>query len=158
MAGSPGGAHDNRVFLYPEIAKQPHEYLASGEYLLADSAYPVSEITVAPCKKPAALKRENETFNLYHSRTRIAAEHTIGILKGRFKSLKALRLTIRTRKIMLGPFIGFELVVSYTTYFMMMSTRKVGSNLMMMPRLAPFYNQNPRNLARKNKKLLSDVL
>ena len=85
-------------FLYSKIGKQPRKYFAPGEYLLADSAYPVSEITVAPYKKPAALKRDNETFNLYHSRTRITAEHTIGILKGRFKSLKALRLTIKDKK------------------------------------------------------------
>lgn len=98
MAGFPGGAHDCRVFLYSKIAKNSPKYFTTGEYLLADSAYPVSEITVAPYKKPAASTSENEKFNFYHSRTRIAAEHTIGILKGRFKSLKSLRINIGNKK------------------------------------------------------------
>ena len=80
MAGFLGGAHDCRVFHYSKIAKLLHKDFTEGEYLLADSAYPVSEITVAPYKKPVALLRPNELFNLFHSRTRIAAEHTIGIL------------------------------------------------------------------------------
>ncbi|GAU88007.1 hypothetical protein RvY_00780 [Ramazzottius varieornatus] len=51
------------------------------EYLLANSAYPVSEITVPPYKKPAKDTAENSRFNTLHATARFVAEHTIGILK-----------------------------------------------------------------------------
>lgn len=42
--------------------------------------------------------RENEEFNKAVSRVRIRSEHTIGYLKGRFHSLKHLRVRIKDRK------------------------------------------------------------
>jgi hypothetical protein len=48
----------------------------------------------APYKKPASLEDDNETFNNHVSMLRIRSEHAIGFLKGRFHSLKHLRVNI----------------------------------------------------------------
>lgn len=49
---------------------------------------------VAPYKKPDRDLPDNETFNNHVSMVRIRSEHAIGFLKGRFHSLKNLRLNI----------------------------------------------------------------
>lgn len=48
----------------------------------------------APYKKPESLADDNETFNNHVSILRIRSEHAIGFLKGRFHSLKHLRVNI----------------------------------------------------------------
>lgn len=49
---------------------------------------------VSPYKKPERDVPENEEFNNHVSIVRIRSEHAIGYLKGRFHSLKHLRLRI----------------------------------------------------------------
>lgn len=49
---------------------------------------------IIPYKSPATSIKDNRTFNFHLSRIRIRAEHTIGYLKGRFQSLKELRVQI----------------------------------------------------------------
>jgi hypothetical protein len=53
---------------------------------------------VAPFKKPFSLEPGNEEFNNHVSMVRIRSEHAIGFLKGRFHSLKGLRVNIRDEK------------------------------------------------------------
>jgi hypothetical protein len=50
---------------------------------------------VAPFRRPYSLEPGNEKFNNHVSMIRIRSEHAIGFLKGRFQSLKKLRLTIK---------------------------------------------------------------
>lgn len=50
---------------------------------------------VSPYKKPHSLQPGNEEFNNHISMVRIRSEHTIGFLKGRFQSLKGLRVSIK---------------------------------------------------------------
>lgn len=50
---------------------------------------------VAPYKKPLRDLPENQVFNNHVSMLRIRSEHAIGFLKGRFQSLKSLRINIR---------------------------------------------------------------
>lgn len=45
-------------------------------------------------KSPASLLKENCSFNYYLSRIRIQSEYAISYLKGRFQSLKELRIQI----------------------------------------------------------------
>lgn len=52
---------------------------------------------VAPYKKPLRNLPENETFNMHVSRVWIRSEHAIGYFKGRFQSLKGLRVNIKDR-------------------------------------------------------------
>jgi hypothetical protein len=53
---------------------------------------------VSPYKKPERDLPDNEEFNKHVSRVRIRSEHAIGFLKGRFHSLKNLRLSISDKK------------------------------------------------------------
>ena len=96
-AGFPGCSHDSRVFSYSKLARNSSRYFSKTEYLLADSAYPVSDITVPSYEGAGSRTAENEAFNLCHSRTRIVVKHTNGVLKGRFQSLKSLRLQIKNK-------------------------------------------------------------
>lgn len=49
---------------------------------------------VAPYKMPEREQPDNEIFNNHVSMVRIRSEHAIGFLKGRFQSLKGLRIRI----------------------------------------------------------------
>jgi hypothetical protein len=53
---------------------------------------------VAPYKKPERDLHDNEIFNNHVSMLRIRSEHAIGFLKGRFQSLKRLRIKIKDEK------------------------------------------------------------
>jgi DDE superfamily endonuclease len=58
----------------------------------------ISAWVVAPYKKPERDLPENEVFNNHLSHIRIRSEHAIGYLKGRFQSLKELRVQIMNQK------------------------------------------------------------
>jgi hypothetical protein len=53
---------------------------------------------VSPYKKPHSLLAGNEELNNHVSMVRIRSEHAIGFLKGRFQSLKGLRVSIKDQK------------------------------------------------------------
>jgi hypothetical protein len=53
---------------------------------------------IAPYKKPERDLPDNTSFNNHVSMVRIRSEHAIGFLKGRFQSLKRLRVNIRNEK------------------------------------------------------------
>lgn len=88
--------------------------LEDDEFVWADSAYPVcafpsvnptsltarqiSYWVVAPYKKPERDLPDNEKFNNHVSMVRIRSEHAIGFLKGRFQSLKGLRISIKDER------------------------------------------------------------
>ncbi|KAF8220343.1 hypothetical protein L208DRAFT_1127843, partial [Tricholoma matsutake] len=80
------------------LAKEHHILMEPGEWVWADSAYPVDTWIVSPYKKPERDIPEDEEFNKHVSRVRIQSEHAIGFLKGRFHSLKNLRLHIKDKK------------------------------------------------------------
>jgi hypothetical protein len=80
------------------LAKDHEHLMEPGEWVWADSAYPVDVWIVSPYKKPERDLPDNEEFNKHVSRVRIRSEHAIGFLKGRFHSLKNLRLKIRDKK------------------------------------------------------------
>ncbi|KZT63661.1 hypothetical protein DAEQUDRAFT_634792, partial [Daedalea quercina L-15889] len=72
--------------------------LDEGEFVWADSAYPIDIWVVAPYKRPDRDLPENERFNNHVSIIRVRSEHAIGFLKGRFQSLKHLRINIHNEK------------------------------------------------------------
>ena len=53
---------------------------------------------MAPFKKPESNDPDNAIFNNHVSILRIRSEHAIGFLKGRFQSLKGLRVNISNEK------------------------------------------------------------
>jgi len=68
--------------------------LGEGCWAWGDAGYPMQEWLVIPYQKPEKDIAENRTFNYQLSRIRVASEHTIGLLKGRFQSLSGLRAKI----------------------------------------------------------------
>jgi hypothetical protein len=62
------------------------------------SYFQIAPWLVAPYKKPERDLPQNKTFNNHLSIIRIRSEYAIGFLKGRFQSLKELRVKIRNEK------------------------------------------------------------
>lgn len=89
--GCPGSAADSTVFKRMKHYQDPTTFFSPGEFLLADSAYGVSRFCVPPFKSPAAKHPDNAAFNYYLAHSRVRNEHCIGVLKGRWQSLKELR-------------------------------------------------------------------
>lgn len=96
--GLPGCAHDARVFRLSDLGQQLESYFEGDEYLLADSGYANTERVIANYKRPLANLPDNQRYNYYHSAARIRVEHCIGILKGRFPSLRGLPIRIRNKR------------------------------------------------------------
>ncbi|RDB17113.1 hypothetical protein Hypma_001673 [Hypsizygus marmoreus] len=69
--------------------------MEDGEWIWADSAYPIDDWVVAPYKKPKHDEPLNAEFNNHLSIIHIRSEHAIGFLKGCFQSLKDLHMHIK---------------------------------------------------------------
>lgn len=91
-----GSCHDARVYANSKLAHRPASYFSRDEYLLADSGYKLTPAIITPFRKSATRDRRVRDFNLHLAQARINVEHTIGMLKGRFQSLRGLRISIRT--------------------------------------------------------------
>jgi hypothetical protein len=65
--------------------------MSNGEYLLADAGYALSPKVVVPYRSPVGEELE---FNRKISPARIIIEHVMGLLKGRWSSLRGLRVKI----------------------------------------------------------------
>ncbi|KAG2744241.1 hypothetical protein P692DRAFT_20744198, partial [Suillus brevipes Sb2] len=68
--------------------------LKDGEFIWADSAYPIQTWVVAPHKMPEWEEPDNQVFNNHVSMFHIQSEHAIGYLKGHFHSLKGIHVNI----------------------------------------------------------------
>jgi hypothetical protein len=99
-SGWPGSAHDARIYDNSRLCLHPDQFFSGDEYLLADSAFSPSLNIVPVFKRPphSALPPDEARFNRQLSRIQVRVEHCIGILKGRFQSLKGLRIVIRREK------------------------------------------------------------
>ncbi|POW02002.1 hypothetical protein PSTT_12096 [Puccinia striiformis] len=93
LTGWPGCCHDTRLWENSELKLKENELFTPGEYLVADSGFPVETNVVPAFKRPAhaAMPRPKKRFNHHLSSIRVCNEHCIGILKGRFQSLRGLR-------------------------------------------------------------------
>jgi len=86
--GWPGSVHDARVFRNSSFYKNYSQLIQDDDYLLGDSAYPISPFLIPPFKDPSS--RKQKEFNQFHSRHRVVVENAFGRLKARFKMLKDL--------------------------------------------------------------------
>ena len=81
-----------------QIAQQPEKFFDHNQFLFADSAYTSDRFTLPAYKGKELLNAQNVDFNYHLAQSRVRIEHAIGILKGRFSSLREMRTQIRNRK------------------------------------------------------------
>lgn len=72
-----------------------------------DSGYAPSKTVVSAYKPPNTGFEENSDFSTFLAEARVAHEHTIGMLKGRFQSLRGLRIHIRDKATHARAVLGF---------------------------------------------------
>ncbi|VDC03502.1 unnamed protein product [Peniophora sp. CBMAI 1063] len=96
--GYVGSTHDSTAWQKTKIYAEHEDLLAEGEWIWGDSAYPIESWLVAPFKMPEARHPDKESFNTALSHLRIRNEHANALLKGRFGSLRGLRLNISDEK------------------------------------------------------------
>lgn len=94
--GHTGSAHDAYAFESTRVYQEHDELLEDNEWIWADSAYPSTTWCVPPFKRlpGRALTRRQRKFNYRLATVRVRSEHAIGLLKGRFQSLRELRIQI----------------------------------------------------------------
>lgn len=90
--GWPGSVADSDAYKCSTLYRQPGLFLGPGEVIIADSGYACKAPVCTPYKHPAAAVPDNKLFNELFSRARVCIEHVNGILKGRFMSLKGIRI------------------------------------------------------------------
>ena len=91
--GWPGSVHDAKVYKNSYFYQNVSKIIKEEEYLLGDSAYPLSTFLIKPfvnSQIPSQIR-----FNVIHSLHRVVIENAFGRLKNRFIALKDLN----TRKI-----------------------------------------------------------
>ena len=82
QAGWSGNVFDSTVFDNSDICLRPEAVFSTGEFFIADASYGIKLDLCTPYKQPAA------TF------PRCTIEHVNGMLKGRFASLKGVRILV----------------------------------------------------------------
>ncbi|KAF8576129.1 hypothetical protein K439DRAFT_1649368 [Ramaria rubella] len=95
--GLPDSQHDAMAWKGTRIPQEHEQLLGRDEWVWADTAYPLQTWCQAPYKKfirPDKDLPENAKYNYYVSRVHVHSEHCVGFLKGRWSSLRGLRLHI----------------------------------------------------------------
>ena len=114
--GHPGSVHDAYAFQGTQMGRNPEQVIPPDHWIWADSAYPMQPWCVVPFKATGeGLTRTKNLYNKYLSKVssnflvrpkkrplntqvRVRVEHVFAALKGRFQSLRELRLQVRTKK------------------------------------------------------------
>ncbi|KIJ48820.1 hypothetical protein M422DRAFT_247179 [Sphaerobolus stellatus SS14] len=73
--GLPGSQHDATAWKETRIPKECATLLGAGEWVWADSAYPLQSWCQAPYKRPEKDIRENATYNFMLSGVHVRSEH-----------------------------------------------------------------------------------
>ncbi|KAE9355365.1 hypothetical protein PR003_g2898 [Phytophthora rubi] len=101
-SGWPGSCADSTVNREMALSKDGYkrQFFSEGQYLLADSAYPADKTynTLDPAYKKYQAGTDNEAFNTCVAHVRVVNEHTIGVLKSRWSSLRELRVQIKIKE------------------------------------------------------------
>ena len=90
----PASAHDSMVFKLTPLYRQIETVFNHDEYILADKAYALERHVIVPYKEPLASRPNYSAFNYALSIPRVKIEHTFGILKGRWPSLRDIPIRI----------------------------------------------------------------
>ncbi|KAK9744063.1 DDE superfamily endonuclease [Popillia japonica] len=95
--GEVGSMHDSRVFcrspLHRELQTNPERLLGKDGHLVGDSAYTLAHYMMTPFRDNGHLLDEQTHYNYIHASIRKSIERTFGLLKGKWRSLKALEST-----------------------------------------------------------------
>ncbi|CAG8650757.1 435_t:CDS:1 [Scutellospora calospora] len=84
--------HDAKVFQNSSLYCCRNQLFEETNYVLADSAYPISLNIIPSFKNPLSLdKNQQIAFNKKYSKSRVIVEQIFGQLKNRFQLLKELR-------------------------------------------------------------------
>jgi hypothetical protein len=95
QSGWPGSVYDATVFGQSDVCLNPEQYFNPGEFLIADSGYGGMWYLCTPYRQPAASIPHNKVFNELFSSGRIVIEHVNGIVKGRWCSLRGIRIQVK---------------------------------------------------------------
>src|SRR6266540_597801 len=82
----PGSVHDAKVYKNSNFYKKKDELIIDDDFLLGDSAYPISPFCITPFCLSSNLQEKK--FNIMHSLHRVVVENAFGLLKSRFTCLK----------------------------------------------------------------------
>lgn len=93
FAGWPGSVHDSRVLRNSPITAEL-EKMPGNLHILGDSAYPLSTFLMTPFKETGNLGDQERRFNVLHSTTRSIIERSFALLKGKFRGLKSLDMSL----------------------------------------------------------------
>jgi len=96
VLGCTGAAPDTYVQSTAAWHRRPNVYFTNGQYLLGDMGMLYSRHVIGPFKEPECAFAEHRNYDHQLARLQVKSEHAIGILKGRWGSLKELRLTLAT--------------------------------------------------------------
>ena len=84
--GWPGFVYNAKVYKNSYFYQNVFKIIKGDEFLLGDSAYPISPFLITPFRLSS--NRQQKNFNYTHSLHRVVVEHAFGRLKSRFVSLK----------------------------------------------------------------------
>jgi hypothetical protein len=88
--GWPGSVHDAKVYRNSYFYQNVSTLIEGWDYLLGDSAYPLSSFLIKPFNNPENTLQTQ--FNITHSLHRVIVENAFGRFKNRFSSLKELNV------------------------------------------------------------------
>ncbi|KAJ8682647.1 hypothetical protein QAD02_018439 [Eretmocerus hayati] len=97
-AGQPGSVHDARAYKLSGVPEILSRKTTNGR-LLGDKAYAYTRYLTTPYKDNGHLLPHQIEFNKYFSKCRIDVEHTIGLLRQRFRILYHMRLQPGLRRL-----------------------------------------------------------
>lgn len=89
----PGSVHDSAIWMMSNVRQQlQRQYINENltDYLIGDSGYPLEPWLLVPCDNPDPNTPEAR-FNTALSSIRVYIEHTIGLLKNRFRCIHGHR-------------------------------------------------------------------
>jgi hypothetical protein len=93
--GWPGSVSDSVAFGQSKLYQGASTSFSAGQYLLADAGYGGTWFMCTPYKHPQAALPHNKLYNELFSSARVTIEHVNGILKGRFSSLRGIRIQVK---------------------------------------------------------------
>uniref|UniRef100_A0A336MWE7 CSON005157 protein n=1 Tax=Culicoides sonorensis TaxID=179676 RepID=A0A336MWE7_CULSO len=117
ITGYPGSVHDARIYNQCQLALNSSSYFNQNQYLLADSAYKLTNTIITPFRanqRGDGDSNKKKEFNKRLSKYRVRVENTIGGLKERFESLKDLRVSIKDEES--SEFVCDWIIVCGTLY------------------------------------------